>query len=174
MLQNKHKNPLNLFLFLLFVSPLNCVFGETFKNTPLDIQADSLEIEQDKGYAVFEGDVIAKHGTIDMGAKRLEIYYAAKGNNQNSNIAGAIKQIVAHENVTISFGDDTAKGNKATYDPIVGKINLTGEVTLIRGKNVLTGESLSYDLATRKMMLKNKQADGRVKARFVPSDFGEK
>ena len=42
---------------------------------PIDINADKLEIQQDKNLAIFTGNVIAEQGLIKLRAEQLKVWY---------------------------------------------------------------------------------------------------
>ena len=60
-----------------------------------------------------------------------------------------LKTMQAAGNVTIKADQDTISGERANYDAIMKKAEVSGgEVTLTRGPNILKGERATVDLNT--------------------------
>jgi lipopolysaccharide assembly outer membrane protein LptD (OstA) len=66
--------------------------------------------------------------------------------------------------VTITTTRETITGDWAKYDPQTEKLVVGGNVKLIQGKSILTGNELQADLKTSRM----KMTGGRVTGSFVP------
>lgn len=135
---------------------------------PIEITADSLEVQQEAQIAVFRGNVDAVQGDLNLRADQLIVHYRTNSENQNS-----ISLIEANGNVFLSSPTEMAQGENGVYDIDADTIVLTGSVVLIRGDNVIRGERLEIDLATgRSRVLSGGLeggGDGRVKALFVPN-----
>lgn len=151
----------NLFLCLLMVPA--AMAQESVM--PIDITAESLELQQRKGYAVFSGDVKVAHGEMKLGSEKLEVFYGLDGESH-------IQKIVADGKVTLVYGEDTATGEKAIYMPEKGKVSIVGDVVMVRDGNVLKGGELVYDVNTRQMVLAKKHKQERVKATFSIKGVG--
>ena len=140
---------------------------------PIEITADSLEVQQEEQFAVFTGNVDAVQGDLILRADRLVVYYRANAAESN-----AIRMIEAYGNVFLSSPTETAQGAKGVYNLDTDKVELTGEVQLTRGENVIRGDRLEMDLVTGRSRVsghatgtqQNGQGSGRVKALFVPSN----
>jgi lipopolysaccharide export system protein LptA len=136
---------------------------------PIDIEADSLEVQQDNNLAIFTGNVDVKQGDIRLQAKELRVSYGqADGDNEAAaNVSGSIRRIDAKGNVFMSTPTETAKGDNGTYDVVKKVITMKGNVVLTRGKNVLRGDQLVYNMVTGRSELKG-GGKTRVKGIFVP------
>ena len=139
---------------------------------PIEITADSLEIQQEEQIAVFTGNVDAVQGELNLRADRLVVYYRTNAKESN-----AISLIEAFGNVFMSSPTEIAQGAKGLYNLDTDKIELIGDVVLTRGESVIRGDRLEMDLATGKSRVSGNvigtkeagQGSGRVKALFVPS-----
>ncbi len=140
---------------------------------PIEITADSLEVQQEEQIAVFTGNVDAAQGELNLRADRLVVYYRANAKDSNT-----ISLIEAFGNVFLSSPTEMAQGEKGVYNLDTDTIELTGGVVLTRGESVIRGDRLDMDLATGRTRVSSygagtKQAgqgSGRVKALFVPSN----
>lgn len=153
--------PLVLSLALLLPGPAtaqtNLSLGDITTNadTPVEVTADSLEVDQDTGRAVFSGNVLVVQGDIRIGAGKVEVFYDAEG--------GAITRLVASDGITFVTATEAVEASDADYDLGTGLIVLTGKVLLTQGKNALSAERMTVNLRDG-----SAQLDGRVRTVFVP------
>ncbi len=135
---------------------------------PIEITADSLELQQEAQIAVFRGNVDAVQGELNLRADQLIVHYRTNSENQNS-----IRLIEANGNVFLSSPTEMAQGEQGVYDIDADTILLTGAVVLIRGENIIRGDRLEMDLATGQSRVLSagveSGGEGRVKALFVPN-----
>jgi len=86
---------------------------------------------------------------------------------------GNITLIEVEGNVVIATPEETAQGDKGDYQVATRIIHLTGtNVTLTRGKNILRGTTLEYNMETGRSVFTNgasKSSDTRVRGVFVPN-----
>lgn len=132
---------------------------------PIEINADSLEVQQNQQLAVFRGNVDATQGRIKLRADELRVHYA-DGKAGADGLGGSIQRIDAVGNVFIWSPSETAQGDVGVYDVGNKVITLTGQVVLTRGENVLRGQRLVMNTETG--VSKIDAGGGRVKGLFVP------
>jgi lipopolysaccharide export system protein LptA len=138
-------------------------------NAPIEIDADQLVVERTDGTAEFSGNVRVVQGDMRLASDRLKVKYdEAQKDNQD----GGVTEIIAKGKVTIVYGADTATGHEAIYDVPAKKVRLNGNVTLVRGENVLRGDGLVFDLVSGNASL-TASAKQRVSARFSPEKKAE-
>lgn len=126
-------------------------------NNPLDITADELTVNPANNTAIFSGNVQLIQEGISMGAEKIIITSTAENKD--------VKSVIATQNVTFSFSQGKATGNRAEWNPNTNKIKLTGNVTLTQAGNTLSGNALTYDMISGKAQLSAGNS-GRVKAVF--------
>ena len=140
---------------------------------PIEITADSLEVQQEQQIAIFRGNVDAVQGEISLKADELTVHYRAGGGNETNSVS----RIVAEGNVLLTSPTETARGERGVYNVDEDTIELTGSVVLTRGTNILTGSQLELNLVTgMSRMIGTRTAAGetasgepeRVKALFTP------
>ena len=142
---------------------------------PIEITADTLELQQEEKIAVFTGKVDAVQGELNLRADQLVVHYRDKASESN-----AIRLIEAHGNVFLSSPTEIAQGENGVYNLDTDKVELTGSVVLTRGESVIRGERLDMDLITGKSRVSGHTGQdlgpgdfntgtGRVKALFVPN-----
>jgi lipopolysaccharide export system protein LptA len=112
---------------------------------PIEITADTLEVQQRDQVATFIGNVDAVQGDLTLSADQLRVYYQGGDAPEG---AGAIRRIEAHGNVFLSSPEETAQGEVGVYDVGQQLVTLERAVVLTRGANVIRGDRLEYDLAS--------------------------
>jgi lipopolysaccharide export system protein LptA len=156
---------------------------------PVDIQADTLEVDDKKKTAVFRGNVSATQGDVNVKSKEIFVTYTSKDNktasaasNDAANApfgggASAITQLDAKGNVFVTTKANNgqqaqqAKSDWAIYDVKKQQVTLGGDVVLSQGENVIRGSKLVIDLATGLSRFENPGgagAPGRMQAIFTP------
>ena len=115
---------------------------------PIQIDADSLEVQQSKNLAIFKGNVEAVQGRINMRANEIRVWYKSDQEGKSSDPAtgGTIVRIDAIGKVFVSSPDETAQGDIGVYDVPEKRITMTGNVVLTRGDNVIRGEKLFLEV----------------------------
>lgn len=152
------------------------------QKTPIEVTADALEVLQEDNKAIFSGHVVAVQGDLRLTADNMTVYYNPNANKESGKAKenNAIRKIDALGAVFLATPEETASGTHGVYDVESQEIRLTGKVVLTRGKNVLEGESLTYNFATGKSKIVSAAANSgaggsksggekkRVRALFVP------
>jgi lipopolysaccharide export system protein LptA len=144
-------------------------FGSN-EREPIQIEARELQVQDKSQSAVFSGDVVVTQGDAMLKTQRLVVHYdgsAAGGVNQR------ISKLEASGRVYISSKDQTATGERATFDMNRQLMVMTGgEVVLSQGPNVVVGNKLTVNLKTGKADLEAKNT-GRVKVLIQPNSLRE-
>lgn len=166
---------------------------------PLDIEADTLEVDDKKKTAVFKGNVSATQGDMNLKSNEIHVSYTAgSGKTASAGSAsdaasplgggGQITQINANGNVFVTMAGEkaekqTAKSDKANFDVPSQIITLTGNVELTRGENrenVIVGNKLVINIAAGTSHFENAgglDSDGkprRMRAILTPPPKKEK
>ena len=114
---------------------------------PTNVEADSLDVQDDRGEATFTGKVVVVRGGHRITAEQLTVAYA--GGAASGHEGSQLKQIRAKDHVVVRTPDnELATGNWLLYDPGHNKLTIGGNVTVSQGGNVVHGEKLLVDLAT--------------------------
>jgi lipopolysaccharide transport protein LptA len=119
--------------------PLAVIEGET-----LDVRADKLDVDINKGTAVLEGSVRAKMGELEVLCPKIDIRYDEAPKVRWARGSGGVRaRLKGIEAAANSFEVDVAKRT----------VKLAGGVRLTRGKGWVQAESATIDLSTRKVTL---------------------
>ena len=152
--------------------------GLSANKDPINIDADRLDVFDKESRAVFAGNVVAVQGDTTMKCTTLTVFYeqSRQGGGGQAKTAAAstpapgensIKKIDCKGPVTIVSKTQVATGDNATFDRVVNRVFLVGNVALTDGPNVTRGEKLVYDLNSGVANMETAPG-GRVKALFVP------
>lgn len=146
-----------VFLFLLFSSGALTAQEQEHASTslPLDVNADTLSVDQDNGRAIFSGNAVATQGAMELRADEISVAYDVE--------KGQITDIIAIGKITFMRPDSKGSAQRAQYDVDNQTLLLNGDVKLHQGQTIVTGDKLVYDVRrdTAKM-------SGNVRTKFVP------
>ncbi|MBB5073756.1 lipopolysaccharide export system protein LptA [Bartonella callosciuri] len=144
-------------------------FGISLSNDkkPVELYADSLEIIDKEGVALFNGDVSVVQGECLLRTEKLVVYYDKAHKLANSDKidmkpsspawfdSAGVKKVEALGKVYIKIATQIATGDKGVFDGKSKMMSLTGNrVVLTDGDNVATGCKLTADMKSGKAFLK--------------------
>ncbi|HEU5046838.1 MAG TPA: LptA/OstA family protein [Rickettsiales bacterium] len=141
---------------------------------PVEITSDSLEVLQHENKAVFKGNVVAVQGKVRLKSDIMIVHYKQGGSEpkpatpapagSNSGM-GAITLIEVQGHVLVATPEESAQGDKGDYDVPSRLLRLSGgNVVLTRGKNIMRGTDLVYNMDTGRSILTNQ--NGRTGSKF--------
>ena len=133
------------------------LFGsfKTDPNAPIDIEADSLDVNDPQRQATFHTNVRAQQGDIVLRTVELTATYSGQSGlglgtgAANDKTPAQLQRIEARQKVLITSKDgQTATGDWAIFDVKANTVLLGGRVVVTRGKDVAEGPRLKIDLST--------------------------
>lgn len=135
----------------------NVAFGavKADPTLPVEVTADSLDVNQADGTAEFQGNVLIGQGEMRLSAQRVLVIY-------NEDTSG-IDRLEATGDVVLVSGPDAAEAQRADYSVSSGVIVMSGNVLLTQGKNALTSDRMTVNLSSG-----TAQMNGRVKTILIP------
>lgn len=108
----------------------------------LEINSESLEVDQETGVSIFSGDVVVSQGDMRLTAQTLRIEYSASGEGARQRI----HRLVAEGGVTMVTEAEAIEARTAIYSLSDQTLEMTGDVVMVQGANVLAGERFFADL----------------------------
>ena len=138
----------------------NVAFGgiKADPTLPVEVTADSLDVNQADGSAEFKGNVRIGQGEMRISAQRVLVIY-----NQDQS---SIQRMEAVGDVVLVSGPDAAEADRADYSIDTGVIVMTGNVLLTQGANALSSNNMTVNLTTG-----TAQMNGRVRT-ILQNDGG--
>jgi lipopolysaccharide export system protein LptA len=141
---------------------------DTDSTVPIQIEADQLEVRDPEKIAVYSGEVRVRQGDTVLETPALRVFYV--GEATAAGVPGSqVSRIEAGPGVMVRSGDRTASGDSAVLDMDRDLITMSGNVVLTEGPNVVRGERLVVNLATKQGRIEG----GRVQTLITPSADGE-
>jgi lipopolysaccharide export system protein LptA len=155
-------------------------FGQS--KLPTDITADHQELFNDENKSVYTGNVEVIQGQDRLRTPQLTIFFAKKDPNAApkpkaaaapagaGSTMGKIERMEAEG--PVYFADDTqnGRGDHGVYTAADQTTVLTGNVVLVQGKNVSTGDKLVLHQDTNQAQLYSGSSSKRVRGVFYNDD----
>ncbi|GGD13076.1 LptA/OstA family protein [Aquisalinus flavus] len=129
-------------------------------NAPIDITGAQFEAFQNEDYALWTGDVQVVQGEVILTAPELKIYGIGGGRFNRVDATGGIRY---------TNGVEAISGDQAIYRKENETIVVTGNVVVVQGRQVMTGERMTYFLDSGKIIFNN-EASSRVRGVFFTED----
>jgi len=146
---------LGIFAFPALSQTISGVSGDNAAQ-PVEATADDLQVNSEENSAVFSGNAKVVQGVLDLRADTITVFFEKGVKN--------IQKVKASGKVRFTNGQETAESLKAQFDITTQIITFTGNVILHQTQTVLTGNSLTYDVASKRSKM-----SGNVKTVFAPN-----
>ena len=136
-------------------------------DSPIQIEADKLDVLDSESRAIFSGNVQVVQGEISLRASEMVVEYMreaeAEGAAGGMGGAGNIRRINATGGVYVRAGDQVATGDEGSFDMATETVTLTGdEVVLTDQGNVIRGCKLTIAMKTGNAQVSPCSNGGRV------------
>jgi lipopolysaccharide export system protein LptA len=165
----------------------------TQSNAPMDISADNGTFVNNACESTWSGSAEVLQGTTRLRAAVIRAFFKKKPGGASGASApgaaasaglpggpqsncGATERIEAEGDVFYVTPDQTAHGDRAIYTADNDQIVMTGNVIVVQGKNVVHGDRLTIQVATRQAQMasdaKGRGALNRVRGVFYSNQPG--
>ena len=156
----------------LLASPVRAEKAD--RDKPVNLEADSVTLDDIKKISVYEGNVVLSQGTLMLRANRVQV-------TQNAN--GLDKVIATGRPVAfrqkVDGRDEFIEGfaERIEYDSVNSQLELIGQARLQRGSDELRGAQISYNANTEFYKVVGQPGaqtpSGRVRAVIRPKPRSE-
>ncbi|OYY94220.1 MAG: lipopolysaccharide transport periplasmic protein LptA [Hydrogenophilales bacterium 28-61-23] len=137
------------------------------KSKPVNVEADSVRVEDKKKTAVYEGHVVLTQGTLMMTADRIDVQQDDQGFS-----SGDASGKPVYFRQKMEGRDEFAEGwaERIVYDSNSDKLKLSGQARLKRGDEELRGSLITYDAKSEFYQAQGSSEGvrGRVRAVILP------
>ena len=120
------------------------------QNAAVEVTADSLEVDQLTGKAIFSGNVVVLQGDLRLAAATIEVIYVEA--------TGDISRLIASGDVTFVTATEAAEAENAVYDLTSSNLTMTGDVLLTQGNSAIAAQKMVIDTVTGSAIM-----EGRVR-----------
>ena len=143
-------------------------------DAPIDATAD--DIVNAGGTTVLTGQVDVRQGGTRILADRMKIFGGVAGAAGGS-AAGDISRIEATGNFYYITPEQEVRGNNGVYVQAADTFTVTGDVILLQGENVVTGDTLIYNLTTEEARVigtcKGRRCGSKGRVKILLKNTGE-
>lgn len=141
------------------------------RDKPVNVEADSVRMDDVKKIAVYEGRVVLTQGTLAINADRIEVRQDAQGFASGEARGKPVYFRQKMDNVDV-YAEGWA--DQVVYDARGDKVKLIGQARLKRGEEDLRGNLITYDGTTQFYQAQGSigGTPGRVKAVILPKNTG--
>ncbi len=158
-------------LWLTFVSFSPMAWGlESDRQQPIEISADSAELDENNYTASYTGGVVLTQGTLRIVADKLTITATADGKVKKVTAAGQLAEF--SQQPEPGSANLTAKAELIDYLVEDEKILLKGQASAVQQDNLFKGDIIQYDLRNKKLQAEGATEEqggsGRVKMILQP------
>jgi lipopolysaccharide transport protein LptA/LPS export ABC transporter protein LptC len=133
---------------------------KTNPDAPIDLNADALDVDDQRKRAVFRGDVDATQDGFKIRCAELTAHYKGEAGLVDAASLGTepadgkkpsseLTRLEARKDVRVTSKDgQSATGDWADFDAKANTVTMGGNVVLSRGKNMVRGTRLMIDMTT--------------------------
>ncbi|MGD8998826.1 MAG: lipopolysaccharide transport periplasmic protein LptA [Granulosicoccaceae bacterium] len=135
------------------------------KDQPMDIAADRVDIDDNKGISTFRGNVQVTRGTLRMSGEVVVVHRTSDGEMQR--IVATGKQAMYRQRPDNKPQDVIAHANRIVYNAKTEIVDLKKQARVVQGGDTFSGEHLVYN-ARQDKVTGSSDDEGRVRVRLQP------
>ncbi len=136
------------FLVILFLLslPMEAIALSNDRDQPIDLEADTADIDDAKGISIYTGNVVLTQGSMQIKAHKLTLY-----NNKNNELEKAIAEGSSKKLTTFKQrpegkdNDFFARSEKIIYYLTQSKIHLLKKAYVSQDGDIFRGNKIVYD-----------------------------
>ena len=130
---------------------------------PIQIEADSMAIDEGKGVSIYQGHVSYVQGTVKMTADKVTIYSV---NGEFHRFTAEGERVNYQQMLDDDKGELKAKARLIDYHAEQGHILLKGNAHVMRGEDEFSGSHIEYD-ASKDVVNARKASNGGERVQVV-------
>ncbi|TVO70861.1 MAG: lipopolysaccharide transport periplasmic protein LptA [Sedimenticola selenatireducens] len=152
-----------LIVILLLALPSLASALQSDKDQPINVEADSVEIDDRQGISIYKGNVELTQGSIILKADKVTVTQQA---NQTDRIEALGNPVTFKQDTESGKGAIKGRAKKTEYFANSELINMTGDAVLIQGKDTFKSDKIIYDRA-RAVVKAGASAKGKERVRVT-------
>ena len=164
------KNKILVLIALLFSCPYSYA-EKADRDKPIEIEADTMTVDDAKSTSIYTGDVILTQGTLLIRADELIVRQDKQGFQHSTSLGSptTFKQKMEGSEEYIQ-----GRALRIEYDGHMDKIHLYKNAEVKRGKDIVVGDYITYDANAEVAQAMSSKTEngkkGRTKAIIKPKD----
>ncbi|MCU7938779.1 MAG: lipopolysaccharide transport periplasmic protein LptA [gamma proteobacterium symbiont of Bathyaustriella thionipta] len=168
-----------LFTFVLFLTPASLMALSSDRNQPINLEADSADIDDLKGISIYTGNVILSQGSMVIKSSKLTLYTDKNKDLEKAIAVGSEKKLATFkqrpEGKNVDF---RARAITMIYYLTKDKIHLLKNAYVWQDGDTFSGNKIIYDTKNETVIAtgkKNKDgkpvsSGGRIKVTIQPKN----
>jgi lipopolysaccharide export system protein LptA len=152
-----------LVLALLWAASAPAQALSTDKDQPLDLEADSAEIDEAKGQSTYLGNVVATQGSMRLESDRLTIFHQG---SKAERLEAVGKPARFQQIPDASKEPVKARAQRMEYRFDSEELLLTGDAVVVQGKDTFKSDRITYD-RVRSVVKGGAAAQGKERVRIT-------
>lgn len=149
MLAMKNKS---LLLLLALMLPIQAIALNTDSDQPMNIEADRVDIDDEKGTNIFRGNVVITRGSIRISGDKVVVYRDKEKNLDKVHSVGKpahFQQTPDNKSVPV-----IAEAEELFYDSVKEILIMRRNGKIVQGGDTFTGDHIIYDSKRNKITAK--------------------
>jgi len=140
-----HLRLLSISLLLITISSnLHALPGD--KDKPIELAADSVDVDEAMGISTYKGDVDLRQGSMRLQASKITVKQAGKKPNQITAFGSPVKFEQKSEK-----GQIKARAKRIEYAVNSETLQLIGDASLSQAGDTIKSDRITYDRVNHKM-----------------------
>lgn len=133
-------------LFIASISFTGQVFAEAAdKNKPIDLEADSVKVDDAKQLSIYTGNVILTQGTLIIRAEKLIVQEDSQGFQHSTSLGTPKKPTTFKQKREGKNEYMEGSAQRIEYDGRMDKVQLYTRAWVKRGEDIVHGDYIMYD-----------------------------
>jgi len=132
------------------------------KDQPIELEADSVEIDDRTGISTYQGNVVIRQGSIRITADKVTVYQKDKRTDK----IHAVGEPVTYQQVTDDGKEVNGRARQAEYHTASDELYLIGNALLTQGKDSFASDRITYD-RKRALVKAGASAQGKERVRIT-------
>ncbi len=147
-------------LLALTLMATGAVALESDRNQPIELAADSVDINEAEGLSVYRGDVDLRQGSMHLQADVVRVHHRGRDPSR-----------VVAEGRPVRFEQQSTRGpvegqaRRVEYEIASENLELSGDAVLVQGKDTMRSDRIVYD-RVRAVVKAGAAAEGKQRVRI--------
>ncbi|MGM0563843.1 MAG: lipopolysaccharide transport periplasmic protein LptA [Pseudomonadota bacterium] len=141
---------------------------------PVKVSAERADFDQSRGSAIYTGDVVLQQGSIEIRARKMEIF-ATEGRLDRAEVFGGESgdERALFRQQTDAGETIDGRAARIDIDQQSGLILLRGKARLDDGNSVINGPTIRYNSRQQTVQAEGDDDGERIEMIFSPADNAE-
>lgn len=151
--------------------PLAAMGLSSDRDQPINIEADKLEIDENRHISIYQGQVAMQQGSLQIHADRIVLHFDANNELQWLEIYGSpasFKQLNDQQQPI------SGSALKINYHQNESLMDMQGNAKFFSDKDSIESETISINTSTNALQAGDKSGDGRVRMLIQPRPATDK